>query len=145
MMDITRNRIGMENLLGGIAEEYGLNAAWTESDPERISDAPYGRLMAAMRDSEKWNGEKRGYLTIGSTAFRDVRDGSILSATFPVEQIHEMAILKSEGRADALQIQSVRSGLVEGYRELTVSKSGEASWRLGFFSPKRRLYRKTRP
>lgn len=141
-MDITRDSISMESLLRGIAEEYGLSAAWTETDPERISDAPYGRLMAAMRDSAAWDGSMHGYLTVGSVSFRDIKDKSILSATFPVEQIHEIAILRSEGRADAIQIQSVRSGLLEGYRELTVSKSGDASWRLGFFSPKKRIYRK---
>lgn len=142
-MDITRDSISMKSLLSGIAEEYGLSAAWTETDPERISDAPYGRLMAAMRDSAEWDGSVRGYLTVGSVSFRDIKDKSILSATFPVEQIHEIAILRSDGRADAIQIQSVRSGLLEGYRELTVSKSGDASWRLGFFSPKKRIYRKT--
>lgn len=73
-------------------------------------------------------------LAVRSPLLRD-KDGEDLYFTFPVEEILRILLLSSPGRAQVLQIQSVEQGtIISGYRELTVSATGRAMTKVGFWS-----------
>ena len=75
-----------------------------------------------------------GVLTVRSDLLKD-KDGEELHFTFPVEEILRILLLSSPGRAQVLQIQSVEQGtIISGYRELTVSATGRAMTKVGFWS-----------
>lgn len=75
-----------------------------------------------------------GQLAVRSPLLRD-KDGEDLYFTFPVEEILRILLISSPGRAQVLQIQSVEQGtIISGYRELTVSATGRAMTKVGFWS-----------
>ena len=75
-----------------------------------------------------------GQLAVRSDLLKD-KDGEELHFIFPLEEILRILLLSSPGRAQVLQIQSVEQGtIISGYRELTVSATGRAMTKVGFWS-----------
>lgn len=119
-------------------ERYFMNAYWLPTLPD--AEGTYERYLKTIEKSREWKGEEYGHLVIASEVLR-TDDGEMLLFSFPVEELFEIAIVSRKGSLDSFQIQSVTNDtLVSGYRELTISETGRALTRIGYFNPKRCEY-----
>ena len=139
-MKITRTTMELDALFSDkeMQERYFTNAYWLPTLPD--VEGTYERYLKTIEKSREWKGEEYGDLVIASERLKTI-DGEMLLFSFPVEELYEIAIVSREGSLDSFQIQSVTNGtLVSGYRELTISETGRALTRIGYFNPKRCEY-----
>ena len=121
-----------------LQEHFHIEAYWLPLLPQ--VSGTMERYDAAIASSRPYDGNGQGHLVIASPSFKDDRHEMLLFS-FPVDELYAISIVHMRNRPDALQIQSVQKGtLVGGYREFTVSESGMASTRVGYFRAKTNDY-----
>ena len=143
-MNIKRTELNENGLLLNLElqNEYGINVYWTKEDPLRKGKTAWESFLIASKDSLTYDDSNTGYLTIASSVMRN-SDGQMLILSFRTAELIGISVLSSEGRSDALQIQSCAEGsIMKNYKELTISKAGKALIRLGYLRPKYIEYEK---